>query len=395
MRLFKIFILFTFTFLAPRGALATPAEVEISSCKTIDSGRPIVGEYETFVASYDHITKISVYAAVWPNETLTISLLDNSGTLLLQKSLAADGNKWYTATWGEGFNLTIGNTYRIMLTATGAGSNWLYSENDSCNPTGSAYGISPAIDFNYIAYGYNNEIITIGPGTSGNTTEPANNTSSETTANTSSTTTATSQDLNISTTPVATTTSSIVNPSMFNGQYLDESKFVKLTWAKSTTASIDGYRIFRSEEETTNFQKIGQVKKDVLEFSDTGITEGKKYYYFVRAYKGSTESASSETINVVISNQAASEANTTPAPVPVTADVQASTAETNWLIIGLSTALIFLLAFWTVYRFWWLKRKTLRSQIFSQFSSEINEKIYFPPNAIISIAKTSYGNLQA
>lgn len=76
---------------------------------------------------------------------------------------------------------------------------------------------------------------------------------------------------------------------------------VNLTWAASTTTDIDGYKVFRSEKETTGFTEIGKTVKSTLKYADSKelVTE-KTYYYMVRAYKGTAESVSTSTVSILI-----------------------------------------------------------------------------------------------
>lgn len=77
----------------------------------------------------------------------------------------------------------------------------------------------------------------------------------------------------------------------------DQGGALKLDWKASTTADIDGYKIFRSTEEAANFTEIAKTEKTILTYTDSTATSGQKYYYMVRAYKTTKESVSSNTTN--------------------------------------------------------------------------------------------------
>lgn len=77
----------------------------------------------------------------------------------------------------------------------------------------------------------------------------------------------------------------------------DQGNSLKIGWKASTTSDIDGYKVFRSTEATKNFKEVAKTKKTILTFTDNEATIGTKYYYQVRAYKGTKESVSSNTAN--------------------------------------------------------------------------------------------------
>lgn len=62
---------------------------------------------------------------------------------------------------------------------------------------------------------------------------------------------------------------------------------LKMGW--SAVAGADGYQIYRSENEKSGFKKVATVKGgSAITYTDGSLTAGKKYYYKVRAYSGST-----------------------------------------------------------------------------------------------------------
>lgn len=88
------------------------------------------------------------------------------------------------------------------------------------------------------------------------------------------------------------TSSTISAPNNLQATYIDPLK-VKLTWTKSTSTNITGYNIYRSLNKN-DLVKIGSVDKNTAEFQDqVGLEHGKTYYYYVRAYTGTLESANS------------------------------------------------------------------------------------------------------
>jgi len=78
----------------------------------------------------------------------------------------------------------------------------------------------------------------------------------------------------------------------------DQGGSLKLDWTASTTADIDGYKVFRSTAEKTGFAEIAKTTdKTIVTYTDNTAAIGTKYYYMVRAYKTTKESASSNTVN--------------------------------------------------------------------------------------------------
>jgi hypothetical protein len=99
-------------------------------------------------------------------------------------------------------------------------------------------------------------------------------------------------------TPTTTATTIISEPTAVKAEYQATTKTIKISWTKSVTTDIDGYKIYRSEIQTKGYKKIAEAKKEIVEHSDTAFSAEKTYYYFIRAYKGTTESANSTIVSV-------------------------------------------------------------------------------------------------
>lgn len=235
--------------------------------------------------------------------------------------------------------LEIGANYSIGVYTGGYTLKWPYSENSNCDPYGSAsFRVAqgdpeqPQVkDFWYNVWG---------------------------TKTTTSTPVVTSTPAVISSdsgsqsgaAPAATTTASIKAPTSVKAENVAGAAVptVKLTWTKSTTTDITGYKIFRSTEEKTGFKEIGKVDKAIVEFTDTTGLASTKHFYFVRANKDASESASSATVNVT--TEAAPVAEATPAVAetttePVAAETVAPVTQednTDWILIIAIIALVLL-----------------------------------------------------
>jgi hypothetical protein len=71
---------------------------------------------------------------------------------------------------------------------------------------------------------------------------------------------------------------------------------IDLTWA-NTSASESGYRIEQSPVDDLHFTEIAVVGANVTSYPATGLSEGTKYYYRVRAYNAIATSAYSSEKN--------------------------------------------------------------------------------------------------
>jgi len=99
--------------------------------------------------------------------------------------------------------------------------------------------------------------------------------------------------------PSTTTSSAIKAASGLKAEYANSA--VNLTWTASTTSDIDGYKVFRSETATSGFTEIGKTVKATLKYADSKeLVAEKTYYYMVRAYKGTAESASTTIVPMLI-----------------------------------------------------------------------------------------------
>src|SRR5256885_12850605 len=77
---------------------------------------------------------------------------------------------------------------------------------------------------------------------------------------------------------------------------------INLTWTDNSLAE-DGYTIEQSAIDDLHFSQIGVVAANQTSYSSTGLSEGTKYYYRVRAYNAITASVySSETNATTLSN---------------------------------------------------------------------------------------------
>ncbi|MFA6082101.1 MAG: Ig and FN3 domain-containing protein [Patescibacteria group bacterium] len=78
----------------------------------------------------------------------------------------------------------------------------------------------------------------------------------------------------------------------------DQGGNTTLKWKASTSSTINGYMVYRSTtDQTKDFVNVAKTEKTVLQYIDTKADVGTTFYYFVRAYKGTSESKSSNTVS--------------------------------------------------------------------------------------------------
>ena len=172
-------------------------------------------------------------------------------------------------------------SYGIYVVSAADGPQWKYTSGPSTYDRGYAIWQSNDMvdwDYNFKTYGYNPDTP---PTPSGD--QPGDQGTTGTTG-----TTGTGETL-------GTPTSAIAKPLELTAAYSETDRGVKLAWKASTTADIDGYKIFRSENKDKGYTKIKETKKDKLDYIDQDIAASKTYYYQVRAYKSSEQSYSSNT----------------------------------------------------------------------------------------------------
>lgn len=123
---------------------------------------------------------------------------------------------------------------------------------------------------------------------------------------------------------------------------------INLSWQKSETTNIDGYKVFRSKKEKEGFANIANADKNTLTYTDI-VGDEKTYYYFIRTYKGSEESASSNTASASAKKIMEGKASTAQSEKQLNWKIIAAIAAGGVIIIAIGGVLL--------YKFCWLKRK--------------------------------------
>jgi hypothetical protein len=126
--------------------------------------------------------------------------------------------------------------------------------------------------------------------TTGGSTTGSQNSSTSTSGTNSTTSTNHTAPAKVTSKTIAPVSNLRLEPVIGQDQTL-----VNLTWDASATSDIDGYKVYRSEN-NLDFLSLGQSDKSTVTFTDTPEKE-KTFYYKVRAYKGSDESADSNIVS--------------------------------------------------------------------------------------------------
>jgi len=255
--------------------------------------------WQSFRPSKSKLDKIEV-EVIAQGGTRTINCKIKQYTQEGYQDIADCGSKNQTTGWMtfdfDDINVTIDARYAIALSSSGSGSYPLWKWNSNSGNYSRGYAVYQATDypngdFNFKTWGYNPE--------EENLQSNESSGQSETSSNQSGGSAGTNQI------PAATTSAAIKAPSNLKAENAptDKGGAVKLTWTASQTTNISGYKIFRSDKEKSGFKNIAKTDKKTLTYTDSNVEIGKTYYYFVRAYKDSEESASSNTANITVAEK--------------------------------------------------------------------------------------------
>lgn len=298
-----IFALMSFVLVLPKIAQAATADQFCSNTndslyENVTSGG---GEFsQSFYPTQNRLSQVSTKVGGYNfSGTATMRVTDGETILATSSrsySSLSSQQIWYWNDFNE-ITITPGHAYKIRLLTT---SSLYWYKSATCDTQGNAiaggYPLT-AVDFDFTTWGQ-----TVADPTPTATPTPTSTptpTPTSSPANPTPTLTA-GTSLGTGAAPAATTSTAIKSPSNLAATDASAGNVpaVKLTWKASTTTDITGYKIFRSTEEKTGFKEVGKSVKAVIEFTDPQVQASTKYYYFVRAYKGTAESASSNTTNI-------------------------------------------------------------------------------------------------
>ncbi len=248
---------------------------------------------QTFTPSQNRLSRVGVWVEGDGDGTVYLRILKNNVTI---GSGSRSEPSEYSLIYFDFDDLTLepGNSnYRIKLT-TGPGNTslrWHRSSSSGCCASGHALldGTIKDYDWGFATYGWT--YTSDEEEDSSDSSQPSsdsNNQTNDQTSSTVGTSEAPSENVNYNISPPNELTITDVPE--------DQGNQLKLTWKKSDTSNIDGYKVFRSEEKESGFRNIGYSKQNITSYLDRTVVPEKDYYYFIRAYQNNEESASSETV---------------------------------------------------------------------------------------------------
>lgn len=117
---------------------------------------------------------------------------------------------------------------------------------------------------------------------------------------------------------------------------------IKLTWEKSETEDVDGYRVFSKKDEE-EYGMIGETSSEIAELEDTSAEKDVEYTYMVRAYRDDAESEDSNEIKITPGQSIKS-------LIPLSFDQTLWKSWEFWSLVALGVALIAVIIWYIIDR---------------------------------------------
>lgn len=343
-------------FFGAKPALAGPSINQRFTTGTQHTTLATTALAQTFMPSVSGLSYVEIQLLdTVADEKVSMAIRHKTGSVWDTGRVASVLNKSVTDGWNtfDFTDITVvkEDVYGIFVTVSGSEpiqTAWMYSDLNGTYPRGNAYVIyndngdgldMSSGDLNFRTYGTEPvEMVDeqTNPGsdkTDDETGEPATQTS-----NTPTTTTKTAGAA-----PSASVSASIEPPADLTAEYTEGAK---LSWSASSSSDIHGYIVFRTETAGNDYLEVGRTEKTVLEFTDSSANLGKTYYYIVRAFRGTDESANSSEASLATPSEATDTASATTA----TSVNSNSSNYIIWYLSGVAVLLLLLLAFLIIRR---------------------------------------------
>ncbi|MCX6811267.1 MAG: hypothetical protein NT039_01035 [Candidatus Berkelbacteria bacterium] len=239
---------------------------------------------QTFKPKFPTLNLVTVYLGIGGGQLVTIKLVrdSNGQTILSSQQNINNAYSWVSMPApGSGLAVTPGEVLKIEITTDSRTMCWQVGEN--LYDRGEAYygGTPQDSDFYFRVYGTPPPPATSSPGSSSSVAPLPSGTQGAA--------------------PAATTDKSIDVPKNFKAADISNIKNnepkVKLTWDRSETSDVDGYRIY-AKDDSSQFGLVTEINKDTNEYEDINVSFDKKYTYMVRAFRNNAESDSSNEATV-------------------------------------------------------------------------------------------------
>jgi len=293
------FAIFTLVFASSGTLQAADGTLDQSHEVTSSDGSLAIKSHQrigqTFKPTMEKLTMVVVYIT---NAVGTLDLYVRSGeagTVLTQMFGQAAINGW------NSFDITNidvvpGQTYSIYLNASTTNTQWSYTDSNKY-VNGHAYWDSTVDndkDFGFKTFGID-------------TTPPA------APADADDTPTGVDTSTNAGASPAANTTTTIKAPTAVRAEKItsDSKTAAKISWTKSVTTNVDGYRVFRKGGEVKDFKQVAQTTSAITNFINSNVTTDIKYTYIVRAYKGTKESVNSNEAEITLAKSSTKKSTST------------------------------------------------------------------------------------
>jgi len=259
--------------------------------------------YQTFKPTLNRLTQVAVIiSAQNSGGTITLNVKKDTQVLATDSRSITSGAK-QTIYFNSFSDLTVtpAQTYKIQLSVSGTETTVWNASNaySGCYSGGEGFSdgapIGAGRDFDFTTFGYNQETpAPQPPGDNGDTDQDNNGEQAGVDTST-----------NYGAAPAAITSTDIKAPTNLKAANTPskDKPAVTLTWTKSATDKIDGYKVFRKEA-GKDYGQIAQTEKTVVKFIDNNVTDGAKYTYMIRAYKGDAQSENSNEATITVSKKA-------------------------------------------------------------------------------------------
>lgn len=244
--------------------------------------------YQTFAPVHNRLTRVGLWMEGDGNGDVILKVQHNADILGSDSRSEPNGYALIYFDF-DNIELTPGDSnYRLKPTTskTNADLNWHRSTSPDCNVGGYAYfGTGPKdYDMGFATFGSLVEQDDPGGDDSDN---PADDSNEQPGIDT---------ETNLGTAPSENISDDLLPPTNVSAKNTTKNDkiAVKISWTKSETEDIDGYKIFRKIDVDSEYGQIAQTQKSIIEFSDADIVENTDYTYMLRSYKNELESENSQ-----------------------------------------------------------------------------------------------------
>jgi hypothetical protein len=247
---------------------------------------------QTFTPTQNRLGRIGLVLKGDGNDTVYVRIQKNNTTIATGSTTEPSGSEVWKYIDFDDIELIPGDQYKIKLTTGGWSAGWYRSSSSGCSDSGTAYldGTEKSYDWGFATWGHTYTA----PEEPAQDDQPVVDDQQPNSEEDQSSDTDSAISEGSNQAPSTEVDFSIDPPSNLEASDVDKDQGgkIKLSWDDSSTSSIEGYLVFRSEQRDGEYKNIAKTGKQVLTYTDN-VENEKSFYYFVRAYEGEGESASS------------------------------------------------------------------------------------------------------